>query len=94
MALERTMKSLLILVRNHKELMSGCGLCYLVGSMYRYDIITYDERRRIEVFLDKNRPDRGKYILWIPGVHSPYWWKRGVWTPRKWWLNAQIKKLS
>ena len=94
MKFERTMKTLLVIVRNNKDLLQGCGLCHLIYNLYCDDTITHDEYGRLKVYLTQNIPAKGTYIFWRPGKWFGYWWKKGAWAPRKWWLNAQIRKLK
>ena len=84
----RDIKELLILLRDNLHGMDDWndGMCVLLASLTRRDIITSDERLFIKRYLNRNRP----LVLYEGG---PYWFKPCEVQPRLDWLNEQIAKL-
>lgn len=65
------------------------GICGWFLSMRNYRIITHDEFRQINSYIEKERPK--KYTF---GTLDVYSWPPGLKKPRVNWINKQVKKLG
>lgn len=92
----RTYKELLILLKETMidEPFFIEGLCYTVSSLRHYkEMINYAEQRKLELYIKRNRPKRGKLYNKDFKLSGNYW-ERGQKAPRLNWIDHHIKKLS
>lgn len=61
------------------------GICYEIILLHSKDVITYKEKRILEIYMKDNRPN---------DTHNIYWWQMGLKRPRTKWLNEHIKLNS
>ena len=79
-----TLELLKIMLSNINILTSG--LCGLAKQLYDNGVINVEEAIRIQQYIESQRP--GGFQQYS------YWWDRGMITPRKNWLETQIKLLE
>ena len=98
----RTIKELLILVRDNLYLMKdkhlASGLCSVASVMEDRHIISMEEYNIILKYLDNNKPANAIKRASLPAVIDGYqqnrfWWKPCNITPRLKWLDKQINSL-
>jgi hypothetical protein len=83
----RNLKDLLIILRRRlrkEKYLNGAGLCWINGVCYHEGLISFDEGKKIEQFINKNKPIY-RMALWG--------WKPGVKAPRDRWLTQKINEL-
>lgn len=93
----KTYKELLTILRdtllnteNNNKLYDG--MCLTIHHLYVIDLISHDEKVKINNFIRKNRPLKGQHYN-KNQKYSPYWWPPGDVKPRVNWLNSKIKQL-
>lgn len=79
-----TLELLKIMLSNINILTSG--LCGLAEQLYDNGVINVEEATHIQQYIESQRP--GGFQQYS------YWWDRGMITPRKNWLETQIKLLE
>ena len=80
-----------LMIDNHRLFKSG--LCRLASRIYCRDIINFNERIKLDDYIDSHRPKRGKH--YDPHCKDSWWyWERCEWSPRLAWLEDQVKKYT
>ena len=70
------------------------GLCGFTGDLRDRDIITGDEYDILIRFIVHYRPTE-QSTHFDPNSHNnAYYWPRGLWKPRKSWLQDHIKSIQ
>ena len=83
----RTIKELLILLREEMEVrFAGC-ICYCAANMAGRKLITYDEFHALEDYINSHRPEDTKDRIAI-------WWPYGELAPRLEFLDKLIAEID
>lgn len=96
----RTIKELLIIMRDKGSIFNAQGLCVLAAVLYYITgDITFNEAIIIRDYIYNNRPSFKSPLCrkadrYSERSDSAYYWKLYAWEPRLRWLNYHIKKLS
>jgi hypothetical protein len=69
------------------------GLCGFIVHLRTSEIITRGEFNILDEFITNNRPQPDSPHYDNFRKYDGYFWKRGLWEPRKRWLKDQIKSL-
>lgn len=91
---QKSIKELLILLRNNEELFKDylcTGLCVLSRYLWEDDIITLDEFDLLKEYIETYRPTKGKHYG-ESKKFSGWYWTCDEWPPREAWLDDEIKK--
>lgn len=92
----RTIQELLETLLKNRNLFER-GLCKWVNNLYIKNIVTVDEYRILNKFINHNQP--AKYISLVDFMYremrwSNYYWKCSKISPRISWIKHHIKKLN
>ena len=91
----RTTKELLILLRDYikdRDIIAS-GLCQEIYEMFLDNEILSDEVRKLNNFIYKNRPRKGKHFD-IEYQNQVWYWKKMEVAPRLAWLNDLIDEFE
>lgn len=70
------------------------GLCGFIMFYLNEELITDKEMEVLSEFIENNRPKKTTEGFYGTFDHEiGYYWPSGKWTPRKKWLEKQIKSL-
>jgi hypothetical protein len=83
-----------VLLDNVERIRTTYGLCILAGELHIQGVITWEELRKIRVYIKNNRPSALSSIDALLAVNSLYHWPKYKVKPRAKWLKKHIKKLS
>jgi hypothetical protein len=90
----RNIKQLLELMLEHQDLFI-VGLCGWVNTMESNEIITYEEYKTLERYIDTNRPRRNLFNFYkVNSRRVVHYWERGILIYRLAWIKKHIKKNS
>ena len=84
----KTMVELLELMLKNQGLFHS-GLCYWAQRLESANIISRDERYRLEDYIAENKP-----FFIVRWWHGDYFWKPMSIEPRVKWIKKHIKKLK
>jgi hypothetical protein len=87
----RSLKELFEVLRDNKGEFTT-GLCGLVNKLQYIDVI--NEPEAYLLYGNIMRPKFYSKHYSYKSRDNSYYWPKGMWEPRKKWLDAQIKKLS
>ena len=101
---EKSLKQLLKLILKHGDLTfekgdgnfyrhGFYGLCGFVENLCSNNIISRKEYVVLSKFIHENRPQIDSPHYDFRYATAPYFWRQGVWTPRKLWIIDQINSL-
>jgi hypothetical protein len=89
---ERTIKELLQLMLEHKELFN-LGLCSWVTNVKIRQIITFDERSILMDFIHNNRPSKYSSVSAFRNRDLLFYWEKNRIKPRIKWIKKHIARL-
>ena len=69
------------------------GLCGFVNALKKVSIINAKEFIILDSFIHNNRPQKSSPHYRKTQEYKAYYWKEGLWKPRRKWLIDQIKSL-
>lgn len=79
----RSVKELLRVMLDNQKLFRD-GLCSWVNYLRYSELITYEERLRLNYFINQNKPT-------IVSKYSRYWFPKGEIQPRLDWINYHLQ---
>ena len=89
----KTIKELLELMLENQQYFKK-GLCVWVEKMYLEDIFTPFEYRKLQNYIDSNKPTFFESPFYSFGGFGSYYWKKGNIKPRLKWIKKYIKLNS
>ena len=87
----RSIKELLAVMLEHKSLFIN-GLCLWASDLNWRGIISHDEFRLLQQYIDNNRPSKYSSLSAFNYRHSSFYWKCGDIIPRVKWINKHLQK--
>jgi hypothetical protein len=89
----RSIKELLQVMLDNQDLFTS-GLCNWAIRLYYKDIISYEESKLLDSYIENNRPSKYSSLKAYKARKTWWYWPHGEIKPRLKWIKKHIKLNS